>query len=685
MLYRTHTPGSLNDRDPAFKNTDARVVRWIAQTAINVELFTIPLYMTALYSLTGMHPITGQGNDFYAGRQWPGAKPSFRPKAVDRSQPGWANPQAFNIIFSVFIQEMLHLQMAANLATAIGVSPSFTSTVLQTKNHGWSCYSPTSHTIPGCVDLRDTDRYTDVIVNTGPVDRNTLRLFLAIEQPQHDAEADIVRNKERYFPKVPFDGGNPGFNPATSGMMFGSIGYMYQCYRDYLLIRYADGTRLWDYVFTATGQQNDLFNNFSFPGHPMREFPGFETTLALTDKEIALDQALTMMNAITDQGEGATLKGRLHWFNDMHREGEVKRRYQPSKTALKADYPGFSDTGQQIPSADAVARADNDREDHYHRFQEVMEMLEIGGIQTWDQSPKPGKWQAADLITDQALYAQSMDKYKLPSAEDIATAMNTLHGAADTHTQLSQTVLGAIKGVTTVLDSYWAGTTASFPFPSMVGSGDRMSACWAITGQGPDLSIGIAGPNYNILNHACQGLSLTGADAATATNACAEVAIFHTCRGSNLCKGMSGCGFVQSASGGGGGNSCSSGGGCGAVKMKVQGGLCGGPKPPPTPTPTTLYTAPSDNTCQGYGGCAVPISAAQVYPQSGDMVVYQFLNADGSQAQTPTKLGTISFSEGEKVEDVAFKAFSMVVENLGKPIPPQPAPSALRLAFPPST
>ena len=42
----------------------------------------------------------------------------------------------YNALFSVFIDEMLHLQMAANIAQAAGVAPTFTSNMLQTVNHG---------------------------------------------------------------------------------------------------------------------------------------------------------------------------------------------------------------------------------------------------------------------------------------------------------------------------------------------------------------------------------------------------------------------------------------------------------------------------------------------------------------------------------------------------------------------
>lgn len=659
---------ALIDRDPKFRPTDMRVVRAIAQTAVDVELFTIPLYMTSLYSLEGMHAITGKDNDFYRSRLWPGAKA--------RAKPATANEKAFNIIFSVFIQEMLHLQMAANMATAIGLPPSFTTgTGLQDDEHGWTCYGPDKTVIPGIVDLRDTDKYRDVAVDIGPVDQERIRLFLAIEQPREDAEADIVRNRDRYFPTVPFDGGNPDFDPADM-KMFGSIGYMYQCYRDYLSIRYADGTTLWDAVFDPDGQQNDLFNSFSFPGHPMREFMGFETTVALTDKEIARRQVFDMMNAITDQGEGSVLKVRLLLAGRAGEQNAVMRRYRPSEVALQADYPSYSDAGAQIPSADAVARYDNSGEDHYGRFREVQDML--GEITTWTTSKKVGNWTASDLHTED--YDPSRNPYGLPTPEQVAAALNNLNKASDSHAVLSLAVVGALKGITTVLDQYWnpqpGKAQPGFPFPSMVGSGDRMSSCWAITGRAPDLSTGLGAPKPG-LNHACQGLDL----ASDGANGCAQPEIFHTCRGSNLCKGQGGCGFVQPSTGGGScGATKTAGGGCSAVRMKVQGGLRGDPAPG-----ATTYTAPSDNICGGFGGCAVPISASQVYPTTGTMDIYDLAYTGGCGLPVSKKIGTLTFLEGEKVADVAYKAFAQVLQSRGQPVPKQPEPTDLRVAFPPST
>lgn len=768
-MHLTHVAGELSARPKKFLETDMLVVRWIAQAAVNVELFTIPLYMTSLYSVTGFHPITSQGNSFYKGRQWPGAKTSaaFEHKP---GKKGWGNKKAFNIVFSVFIQEMLHLQMAANLATAIGAVPCFTATTLQDDNHGWTCYGPKLTKIPGIVDLKDTNRFEKVAVNVGPLDKERIELFLAIEQPQETAEKDIVRNKDKYFPRVPFKYDTVA--ELDANIMFGSIGYMYQCYRDYLLIRYEDGTRLWDHVMNASGQQNDLFNSFSFPGHPMREFMGFETTIALTDPEIALKQALNMMNAITDQGEGATLGARYDEKGQRLKDGAeklvqgvVNPHYCPDRDALASDYPSYSQTGKLIPSSDAAARAGNDGVDHYTRFRQIEDIRGSGGLETWDQSPLIGKWTGKELITEG--YDTKVNPYGLATPDQIAAALNALQTGAEAaanYQKMSQAVCGAIKGVTTVLDKYWnpEGATVAFPFPSMSGSGDRMSTAWAVFGKTPDLSVGVGQPDQNIVNHACQGLDVAEVDGKWGSNSCAQTSIYHTCRGSNLCKGQGGCGFVQLTSGGGScggaggscggasktsnapkaspvaGGSCGSsggvpGGGCSAVTLRSYGGLCGTPTPSPTPTPGgPMYTAPSDNICGGFGGCAVPISAMQLYPKSGTMEVWALVgnskpvlcgapkppapsgcgapearadkNLCGTPSPSPTptpagcgtpsskKIATIDFKEGDKVEDIAFQAFAKVVAYKvnGDPDKPvaglvQQAPNDLRLAYPPST
>jgi hypothetical protein len=649
-------------RDPAKMATDKAALRAIAQAAVEVELFTIPLYLTALYSIQGMHQITSKGNEFYKGRLWPGAATTATPRT--------ANEKAFNIIFSVLIQEMLHLQLASNMATAIGVNPDFTSSDLQSKTHGWTCYGPGITIIPHIIDLKDTTASSQIQVNLGPVSRDQLELFLAIEQPEADARRDIRDDKRaKYFPKVPFEHWKAG-DPLP---LFGTIGWMYQCYLDYLHLEYTDGKHLWDEVYNPAGQQNDLFNNFDGSSHPMREFMGFESTIALTYSDIAFKQMADMMDAITDQGEGSILKERVLTASLQ----AVEERYQPSLTALKSDYPDFTDTGELTTSADAVARFGNDNKDHYNRFKEVLDSVD--SVVTWAAWHKQhGPWMASDLLMPG--YSPPADS-KIPAPADIAAALNAMSDDPDQdrYKLLSQAAIGAIAGVTTVLDKYWnatvqSGSPVTFPFPSMAGSGDRLAICWAVFGEAPDLSIGLAPPEKDTLYHSCQALDYTAPPSSAGSNRCAPVQVFHSCRGSNSCRAQGGCGFVQLTTGGGSCHGMLSTGT--AIGTRSFGTGCnpfaGGP-----------YSAPGDNKCGTFGGCAVPISASQLFPKSGQMQLFKF-EREGTGGWTSVPIDTpLLFRVGDNVHDVAWAAYKKVMGLDDKT--PAPPPNLLRLAFPPST
>jgi hypothetical protein len=126
---------------------------------------------------------------------------------------------------------------------------------------------------------------------------------------------------------------------------------------------------------------------------------------------------------------------------------------------------------------------------------------------------------------------------------------------------------------------------------------------------------------------------------------------------------------------------CGSGAGFGtAVSMRSYGGLCPGPPPP-----SKLFSAPSDNKCGTLGGCAVPISASQIFPTSGTMQLYNFIaGAPGKWLAEP--FATMKYDKGEKVHDVAYRAYVQVMKQREKEVPADPPPpDVLRLAFPPST
>ncbi|HEU4510411.1 MAG TPA: ferritin-like domain-containing protein [Pyrinomonadaceae bacterium] len=660
----------LKDRPIKNINTDTAALQAIAQAAIDVELFTLPLYMVSMYSIQGMHQITSKGNDFYRGRLWPGASPAREPA----DNP---NALAFNHFFSVFIDEMLHLQLASNIAKTLGVMPSYTSNALVDENYGWICYGEDKTVIPHIVDFKDTiDGYNDIKVKLDALTVDQNRLFLAIEQNEKDAKKIIDPNKEsKYFPVAPFETWEVGKELP----MFGTIGWMYKCLWEYMEIVYDDGTSLFETVFNRGTLERDLFNASS--SHHKPEYPKMPT---MASGEIsvpsAMENILNMINAITDQGEG---EGVAEWIRQMRgvlQYAPVKGKFQPDEKALNFNYPNYTDTGvQKDPSGNTVSRSQNGALDHHDRFLAIDALLKAGGVLTWDQWHAAGnKWTAEMLMTNEEDY--KANKWNLPPATDIAAALNNLKADAANYKIFSQAAAGSIAGITRVLRGFWTAETTGFPSPSMYGSGDRVSICWAVFGRYPDITQGIAAKTPGELYHACQGLELSGERSAT----CAQVEVFHSCRGSNTCKAEGGCGFVQ---------------------VQGQSATCS-PKAlrdhlnPTRPlqvqaqAPGKLYSAPSDNKCGSFGGCAVPISASQLYPipdstqpdqPFGTMELFDFVGETAAPERIKGLDGLLRYDVGDRVYDVAWNAYVKVLKHRKQPIPEKPRDSELRLAFPPST
>ena len=657
----------LKGRDHKFLPNDQSAVRAIAQACINVELFTIPLYMSCMYSIWGMHEINTKGTSFYKGRKWPGA--------ATTANPSTPNEQAFNLIFSVFVEEMLHLQMAANIAVALGVKPDFNSSVLQDGNYGWTCYNGGT-VIPHIVDLKDTKDFQELPVRFEPLNSNQVKLFLAIEQSYEDAR-DQMRYPEKYFPVAPFK--DQQWTVETLPM-FGSIGWMYMCLADYLNIEYDDGSTLWEKTFVPGSVQHDLFNSTD-DNHPAMEYRGFDAGLADgVDVEQAKKKVIAMINAITDQGEGSTIaKGKL----SAAQLRDVWSWNSPDIDALQKDYISYDSSGvRKSDSDDAKARNQpasawkllDGEMDHHKRFEVLGQLLQNGGITTWQDwyvSRGYNPWKVEDLWDGTSPYPGN-----IPSPQDTVDALNRVgRGAYPYSPLLSQVCAGAIKGITTVLDQYWSDPKVDFPYPSMAGSGDRMAICWALFGQPPDLSLGIPAPDPDKLYHACQGLAFDKSQPRDP-----DPSIFHTCRGSNGCHAQGGCGYIT-------------GGGCGgkAVLRRARAprslageqNICG---------QQTSFSAPSDNKCAGFGGCAVPISAHQLFPEvdpdhrgtAGTMILFTF----DDQAPHDSHLidgQNVSFKYGDSVYDKAWEAYTKVMAAYGRDPGEKPHWSDLRIVLPPST
>lgn len=688
----------IKERDISHLDADLACVKAIAQAAVNVELFTIPLYMTSLYSIKGMHQINSKGSTLYQGRLWPGSGAAAGDTLT-------TNELVFNKVYSVFIEEMLHLQLASNMANTVGVTPIFTSSALQSPTYGWNCYKAGSTQIPHILDFTDwkgtSPDLSALTVELRAMNEKQVELFLAVEETETRA-AQMLTNSDvdrgngqtglKYFEEAPF-------NWFTSSMgegnlpLFGSIGHMYLCYWDYLEIQYTDGSNLLTHLIASKESvQRDQFNNV--PPRAAEQYPGIKTTIETESVNLTKVklQLINNINAITDQGEGQDVIPTIleRWLDQpwvalfkaqnaakTQGLGSVKSKFQPSKEGLIKDYPGYDDQGNSTnaPSGSAQARFDNGGKDHYELFAEVKTLMAKSDYITWDVWHKNNPttpWAASMLGVDGAPH--------LPATTDIAAALNRLGSAAEvdsTFTTFSLSAVGTIKGITTSLNKYWADPTAAFPSPAMGGSGDRISICWSVTGRCPDLVTGIATQESGTLYHACQGMAIYGED----TNTCADVLTYHSCKGSNDCKTQGGCGFVQSAAGGG---NCSSSAAAG------------------------LKSAPADNLCGGFGGCAVPISASQLYPTQSDntydMQLYKFGSAPDFHADKiqwdevnngiVTQSDSMPYEAGEAVYDVAWRSYCAAkglvkVEGEGSDkklvVPTPPAASDIRLVLPPST
>jgi len=129
------------------------------QHALNLELWTIPLYLTALYSI----------------RDLPKSKHAEFPKAA-------------KLIFSVVIQEMLHAEIITNLSHALGYSPKFKCPSYD-ESKGIPFIHPPSHSLPD--DLKGYK------VKPQALNRESLKLFCAIEMP-HPRKEIVWEHESKY-------------------------------------------------------------------------------------------------------------------------------------------------------------------------------------------------------------------------------------------------------------------------------------------------------------------------------------------------------------------------------------------------------------------------------------------------------------------------------------------------------
>lgn len=195
------------------------------QGAVDLELWTIPFYLTAMYSIR------------------------------DPSE------DAYQLLQSIVYQEMLHAQLAANIANAYGLSPRFSAPVYRGRDIPHLCFR---------LDVPNpTQTYSPYSAELGPLDAERLNAMCLIEYPEWDT------------------GRTPDLKPRREE--YGSIGEFYAAVRAGMAAQ-RDQVR-------GGARQVDHFQFF---------YPGLSHPMVTQDGDGGYRQALTLVQVITDQGEGQT-------------------------------------------------------------------------------------------------------------------------------------------------------------------------------------------------------------------------------------------------------------------------------------------------------------------------------------------------------------------------------------------
>lgn len=209
------------------------------QVAAQLEAWTIPYYMSAMFSI------------------------------VDRS----ALP--YQLIQSVVHQEMLHLQLVANIANAYQYSPQ-----LQPEWFSYATIPFLDFTLDRIDPRKEFPKYSPQI---GPLDEARIDTMCLIEYPHWLTGAEL--------------GAKPVYR--TSMTQYGSIGEFYNVLED--------GAKHLGTSPIAGGQrQVDVFSAF------YRRLPNVKVESSGAE---GLKQVLLFIDVIRDQGEAAKADDPIHWAN----------------------------------------------------------------------------------------------------------------------------------------------------------------------------------------------------------------------------------------------------------------------------------------------------------------------------------------------------------------------------------
>ncbi len=314
-------------------------VRAHLANAVYLEMWTVPLYLTAAYSLR------------FDGA----ARPTFGPvPTTPDGEPDFArfsardyNQYALNALLSVAVQEMLHVELAANLLNAVRATTDDVPVVFA------GAAAPDFTRPPPCIDAASLP--PDVKLGLGPLDANQARLFQWIEE-----DRPTVGDPEEWRPSWPAIG---DFYKALAYGVSVCWGELYPP-KGLGSAPTADELRQkddWGSVGPALSRMPSFLRFFQPRTNPNGDDAagGYPFSIAVSGTpDVALTRAQAALAAITAQGEGAGAST------------TVPPVYCPTD-------------GDPIEIA-------LDRASHYERFTEVLGIVREGLVSTYEGAPGGG-------------------------------------------------------------------------------------------------------------------------------------------------------------------------------------------------------------------------------------------------------------------------------------------------------
>jgi hypothetical protein len=513
----------------AVHDVDVELLKKHLQALIQVEFFTIPFYLTAVYSFT---------------------EAALDYTAADGSSPLFQLQQK---ALSVAVQEMYHLQVAANIANAFDVKPSIPKLTLKAGE---------TITVP---HLGSTKHPLKAQLGNLPAE---MAAMIAVETP--DSNPFPAPNKE---------------------VTYASISDLYHATL-HLLSAYLN-------AFEATPMSHDP--HFK-PNHCQVGYGAFPTRYQY-NTIATRDDVRHGMNAISDQGEGNVVSpSKAQTQTQTQAQVQVQA---DAAHALVSKYFLFGEDGQIMPQYQAAKGSrfyQFDLTTHYKRFEEIQIAL---SAQDWEQTigNKP-VFYTADGTASPDLPSWA------PGLDVLQASMNTIwsylidqlqHGFATGHLTAQDTkdpkapgFNEAMMSVKYIVPLIWQqGAAPSFVYRHHVTKDEVQKAMdaadplclfhWdAKTAQ-------IRADHPKSLNacqglNTCSGLGWGGVATQAGEGACATADI-HSCVGSNSCTYQGGCGFLATGSGG-------------------------------AMLPASEEWVPGSNTGASTGGCQVPIATEQVFDRT---------------------------------------------------------------------